>query len=328
MSTRSIVKVRLAIAPCLLAAIGMIGHAQTPLEQGVQLMNTEKYAEAQAAFEKAIASAPGDAEAQFQLARSLFEQEKFDEAVTAFEKAIVIDPKQARYQSGLGRGLGEKARLSNIVVKGMIAPRIRTAFEAAVAGDPRNIEYRNDLLQFYVEAPGFLGGSEEKALEQAAEIGKLDKKEGLLSRAHAYQSLEKFDEALKAFQEGMAAYPDERDFALNSVVLLQEQKRFAEASKLLAGILAKNPDSGFALYQTGRNAALSGKGLEEGSKCLLRYLELTPGPDEPKHEHAHVRLGDIYAKLKNPAEAKKHYSEALKLNPKNENAANGLKALG
>jgi hypothetical protein len=44
--------------------------------------------------------------------------------------------------------------------------------EKAVELNPDNIEARFDLLEYYLQAPAFLGGDAAKAQAQAAEIAK------------------------------------------------------------------------------------------------------------------------------------------------------------
>lgn len=50
----------------------------------------------------------------------------------------------------------------------------RKAFERAVQLNPSNVEALNDLFEYYLEAPGFLGGGLDKASDAANRIGKLD----------------------------------------------------------------------------------------------------------------------------------------------------------
>jgi hypothetical protein len=47
---------------------------------------------------------------------------------------------------------------------------IKKKFEQAVELNPENFDARMGLLQFYLMAPGIMGGSKDKAREQAGEI--------------------------------------------------------------------------------------------------------------------------------------------------------------
>ena len=55
-----------------------------------------------------------------------------------------------------------------------LARHTRDEFEHAVELDPNNLDARWALVQYYELAPGYLGGSEQKAEQQAEEISKRD----------------------------------------------------------------------------------------------------------------------------------------------------------
>ena len=56
-------------------------------------------------------------------------------------------------------------------------------FERAVELDPRNGEAFNDLFDYYLQAPGILGGGYDKAAEVAKRIGQLNPAEGHFAQA-------------------------------------------------------------------------------------------------------------------------------------------------
>ncbi len=74
----------------------------------------------------------------------------------------------------LGCAYGEKAERENFLAAIVLAVKVREEFERAVQLDAKNVEARLDLAEFYVEAPAFLGGGEQKARAQAQSIGLLD----------------------------------------------------------------------------------------------------------------------------------------------------------
>lgn len=54
------------------------------------------------------------------------------------------------------------------------ASKTKDEFEKAVALNPKYVEARFGLVQFYASAPGIMGGSYDKAFEQAKEIKAID----------------------------------------------------------------------------------------------------------------------------------------------------------
>ncbi len=55
-----------------------------------------------------------------------------------------------------------------------MAKKVRTEFERAVELDPANWEARTDLAEFYLEAPGIVGGGKDKARAQAQALTPLN----------------------------------------------------------------------------------------------------------------------------------------------------------
>ena len=86
------------------------------------------------------------------------------------EKRSSLDPDNSRFHLWLGRVYGEKAERANPLAAAVLAGKVREEFERAVQLNPKDVDARLDLAEFYIEAPGILGGGEQKAREQAQSI--------------------------------------------------------------------------------------------------------------------------------------------------------------
>jgi tetratricopeptide (TPR) repeat protein len=118
-------------------------------------------------LEQQIGGSPTDAESYNLLCRAYFMTEQWDRGITACERAKNLDPQKSLYHLWLGRIYGEKAsRVSFLSAAGM-AKKVRVSFERAVELDPTSWEARSDLAEFYLEAPGVVGGGKDKARAQA-----------------------------------------------------------------------------------------------------------------------------------------------------------------
>jgi len=87
----------------------------------------------------------------------------YKRATEFFEKAVALAPGSSEHELWLGRAWGRRAETSGWLMAGLHASKARQCFERAVALDPHNREAKNDLFDFYLNAPGFLGGGIEKA---------------------------------------------------------------------------------------------------------------------------------------------------------------------
>ena len=154
---------RLAIL--LLLALPLAGQGAP---EAVALYEQGKAAEAEASFQKLAKRNPKNAQAQFYLGRLAFDRGNSDSAADYLEKAIALDPRNSEYHLWLGRVVGMQAQNANLLSKASLAKQTKAEFEKAVELDPNNLEARSNLIDYYVMAPGFMGGSIEKAQQQAA----------------------------------------------------------------------------------------------------------------------------------------------------------------
>ena len=106
-----------------------------------------------------------DAENNFNQGQILYGDEKFEAAVNKFSEAIKQSPDDSRYHHWLAKSYGELAETSGWLKAMRFAENAKKSLERAVELDPKNIAALTDLMKYYRDAPGFLGGSDKKAEE-------------------------------------------------------------------------------------------------------------------------------------------------------------------
>ena len=149
--------------------------AETPED----LLAAGRVDEAVQTLEREIRSTP-TAEAYNLLCRAQFELGAWDAGIPACEKAVALAPENSLYHLWLGRIYGEKADRAGFLSAAGLAKKVRTEFERAVELDPKNWEARTDLAEFYIEAPGIVGGGKDKARAQAGVDGCVESRHGSL----------------------------------------------------------------------------------------------------------------------------------------------------
>lgn len=261
------------------------------------------------------------AEAQYYLGRIAFDADRYEEALEFFEEAVDANEKVAEYHEWLGNAMGSVARDANMFRQGMLAPKMKSAWETAIRLDPKRLGPRFSLIEYYIQAPSVVGGSLEKAEATAREIIRLDAAAGHRALGNVFVNQKKFAEAEKEYLEAARINPQ------NTAVLANfyfNQNQHDKAFTLFEEALKKNPNDMLAHYQFGKTAALSGKKLNEGEASLKKYLTYQPAQNEPSHAGAHMRLAQINEKRGNKAEAKKLYESALKQDASLKEAKEGL----
>ena len=110
----------------------------------------------------------------FLKARMLYEADKYRAAQALLEQAIVLKPTDSEYHRWLGKSYGRIAEGSILLTAFYYATKARKSFETAVALDAHNTLAMRDLLEFYVEAPGIMGGGMDKARPLARRLLAID----------------------------------------------------------------------------------------------------------------------------------------------------------
>ena len=318
----------LIVAVVSLAVLAPNVHAvQNGDSAGILLFDAGRFREAKTVFEPAFRSNARDAAAAFYLGRIAMEERRSDRAADYFEAATRLDPKNATYFLWLGRAYGREAQNANVLRQPGLAKRTKAAWEHALELDPSNLDARADLIQYYVQAPGFLGGSTQKALEQAEEIRKRNALRGYLEPGTLYEREKKLADAEKAYL-GAAKEQSERhvgEYRLG--VFYQNTGAYDKAFELFEQMIAAHPSEFGALFQIGKTGAMSGQRLERATNALEAYLQTTPGRNDPSLAAAHWRLGMIHEKRQDRQRAKVEYETALRLDPTLKQATESLKKL-
>ncbi len=135
-------------------------------------LNKGNNVDAKGILEEILKKDKKNADAHYWLGLALLRRDILDAdaAVDHMEEAVDLNPNNADYQYGLGAALGTKARDANLLKKAWLAPKIKSAFEKAVALNPKHIQAHIGLADFYQQAPGIMGGDNEKAWKQADAI--------------------------------------------------------------------------------------------------------------------------------------------------------------
>jgi len=119
-----------------------------------------------------------DAEDNFHHGQIFYEDDKFEAAAEKFSKAITQSPDDSRYHHWLAKTYGELAETSGWLKAMRFAGNAKKSLERAIELDPENIAALTDLMKYYRDAPGFLGGSNRKAEEISIRIEKLKERNG------------------------------------------------------------------------------------------------------------------------------------------------------
>jgi tetratricopeptide (TPR) repeat protein len=120
-----------------------------------------------ASLQSQVNASPENAGAYNYLCRAYYALGDWDRAIANCEKSVKLASDNSDYHLWLGRAYGEKADHVNPFSAASLAGKLRREFERAVELSPNSVEARSDLAEFYIDAPGIVGGGLDKARLQA-----------------------------------------------------------------------------------------------------------------------------------------------------------------
>jgi len=259
-----------------------------------------------------LSSSPSDAESANLLCRAYFALEDWSRAESACKKAIAVDPSNSLYHLWLGRTYGEKANHVGFFSAASLAGKTRDEFQRAVDLDPANTDARVDLAEFYLEAPGIVGGGQDKARAQAKVIGASDPAREHWVYARIAEKNRDLAGAEHEYQQMIGASHGDSDAWLNLAIFYRHQKRFDDMERAVVKAsqapVSKHDvlvDLAHALYRSGRNFPFA-------IQLLKRYLITGPVEQAPAFK-AHYLLGTLLEKQGDKAGAAQEYRTSISL---------------
>ena len=271
------------------ATVGWAGSAE--LGQARKLYNLTEFEQSL----KVLQAIPDkDGPAYELMGRNYYMQADYRRASEVLEKAVAADPDNSEYALWLGRALGRRAETSSPFTAPGFASRARQYFEKAAQLNPRNVEALSDLFEYYLEAPGFLGGGLDKAQATAVRIAAMDPAEGYWSQAKLAEKRKEFGSAEEHLRRAIEVSPHQVGRFLELARFLARQGRYQESDQSLARAAKIAPDSPRVIFATADLYIKNRRNLELARNLLKRYLTLALSPEDPPRSQAEKLLRQVW----------------------------------
>jgi len=258
------------------------------------------------------------------LCRAHFELGAWDAGISACEKATALAPANGLYHLWLGRVCGEKASRAGFLSAAGLAKKVRSEFERAVALSPDNWEARTDLAEFYLEAPGIVGGGKDKALSQADLIAPLNPAMAHWVRGRIAEKNKNADAAEQEYRLAIEASHGGARAWLNLAGFYRHMNRQPQMDQALRKLESSPLDHPGALVDGASILIRSGRDYPLAVRLLRRYFASTPVEEAPAFK-AHGLLGEAFEKQEDRAAAAEEYRTALGMAHSYRQAQEGLK---
>jgi cytochrome c-type biogenesis protein CcmH/NrfG len=281
---------RVKLVFSILACVGLVWANGPELERAHKLYSLTEF---QQSLEVLRAVPNKDAAVYALMGRDYYGQGEFKKATESLEKAIALEPGNSDYNLWLGRAYGRRAETSSMITAPGFAGKARQFFEKAAQLNPYNLDAQSDLFEYYLEAPGFLGGGFDKASATATQIARINPAEGHWAQAKLAEKRKEFSSAEAQFQRAFEIAPQQIGRLIDLARLFTKQGKYHDADLSLAKAEQIAPNSPKLMFARADLYIKSKRNLDVARELLKRYLNSTLTPEDPPRSDAEKLLKQV-----------------------------------
>lgn len=273
------------------------------------LIDQKKFGEAEAELHEHLRQDSSNKLAREYLGDVQGHLKNWDKAIEYYEVLANEEPRNANYQYKYGGSMGMKAlTISKIRAVGYIGD-MRRAFEKAAELDPKHIDARWALVEFYVQLPGIIGGSIKKSLKYADELQQLSAIDGYLAKGYIYEYDNKPKLAEVYFKKAIKISGSITCY--DKLSKLYESQNQPESAITNIEEAHDRHNTNTLNYQIGKVCADYNVQLDKGERCLKTYIKNYTAKDGVPLEWAYFRLAQIYKNRFNKPKALHWINKAI-----------------
>lgn len=274
------------LVACLATTAIALG-AEPQLDEARRLYNSTDFSQSL----QLLQSIPNkDGQVYFLLGQNCYMLTDYKRSTDWFEKATLADATNSAYFLWLARAYGRRAETSNPLTAPGHAAKAHRYFEKSVELDPKNLDALADLFDYYLDAPGFLGGGADKAQALVARIAAINPAEGYAAEAKLAEKRKEYGTAEMELRRAAAAAPKQIGKLIELARLFARQGRYQDSDKAIETAERIAPDSPRLIYAKADLLIQSKRNLDEARKLLQHYLSISLTPDDPPRADAQKLL--------------------------------------
>jgi tetratricopeptide (TPR) repeat protein len=279
-----------SLAFLLLCVVSSNWAADPALDHAHNLYNLTEFHQSL----KVLQALPDKDAAVYELmGRNYYVLADYKKATEALEKAAALNPNSSEINLWLGRAYGRRAETSNPFSAPGHASKARQHFERAAQLNPNNLDAQSDLFEYYLEAPGFLGGGLDKAAATARQMAGINPAEGYWALAKLDEKRKEFGSAEEHLRRAIEVAPHQVGRFLDLARLLTKQGRYSEADQNIAKAVQIAGDSPKVIFGQADLYIKGKRNLDVARDLLKRYLTLTLTPEDPPRSQAERLLRQV-----------------------------------
>lgn len=276
----------------LLLYIPITVTAQTDFQNAENYFIKEQFSKAKPLFEQYLKSNPDDKKTREYLGDIAGYKKDWDTAIDYYESLVEDDDTSANYHFKYGGAMGMKALSINRLRAATYIGDIKSEFETAARLDPNHIDVRWALVEFYIQLPGIIGGSESKAIKYANELAKISPVDGYLANGYVAEYGDRPNDAERFYKKAIEVGGSPTTY--EKLTTHYEKNNKPKEAITTASQSLKIHDRNTLNYQIGKIAAQYNLDAELGIDCLQAYIKNYSVKDGVPKDWAYYRMAQIY----------------------------------
>ena len=297
----------------ILLLLALLSSLSTADSADDKLLAEGRVDDAIASLQRRISISPKDAESYNLLCRAYFTLGEWDKGISACEKAVSMDSENAQYHLWLGRIYGEKADHVSFFSAAGMAKKVRNEFETAVRLNPNSAEARTDLAEFYLEAPGIVGGGRDKAEAQAQKLATMDPVKAGWVKGRLAEKKKDFVSAENEYRAAIEASHGAALAWLNLAFFYRHTARLDAMEDAIRHASSAPMDQPEVLMESAEILLRTKRDLPQATQLLRRYLSPGPTVEAAPAFKAHYLLGTALEQQGDKPAAAQQYHTSLSL---------------
>ena len=279
---------KLLFAVILLGGVAHAGSGSPePLTRATQAYNRTDY---KLAIETLLAIPSRSPQVNLLLGKCYYMSSEFKKASETFQITVEAEPGNSEYNLWLARAYGRRAESSNPLTAPSHAGKARQYFEKAVQLDSTNGEALDDLYDYYLQAPAFLGGGLDKAADLLPKIKAVDSAEFHFAQAQIAEKKKQFSTAEQQFRRAMELAPRQVGRVIDMAKFLFRQGKMKEGDDLIKQAETIAPKDPKVTFEKAKALISTKRDLDEAKRLLKVYMNSNLTPDLPSRQEAEKLL--------------------------------------
>lgn len=256
------------------------------------------------------------AESRYYMGQISFHKQDFGKAEDYLKQAIAANGNVAKYHVAMSNVIMRLISNASMIRQASLASRLRNHLEEAVRLNPNDMNSSLILIGFYKQAPGLMGGSNDKANALAADIMKRNRAEGHMAQALVFQMDKEYAKSEEYYKKSISLAPDSVRYYYSLAQFYHSQQQPKKAVAAYEQALEKFPENKNLMLQIGRIFATTEQDdVSKGVDYLNSYIKSTNDKSDMSLGDAYYYLGLIEKNRNNKHLALSHFNQAVKINP-------------